>query len=292
MIISKNYNKRRFGRWVGFSIMAIILTGSGIATLITLPHSHILDWRAQQNWSGKIPARTTAVSAVTRLGPAVTDGTSVLPIVMYHKTPVDFEQQLLILERRGFTTVTLQEVTAAFGHPSQLPPKPVVLTFDDGFADDMKAFTLLEKHHMKATFYIVNGGPSSHWCIGASRRYNDPSQQTGGCGDTYLNWDQIRELDRSGLITIGGHTIDHVDLATQTIAAQRHEIIDSKTGIEQELNHPIYDFAFPYGSFDASSIAIVRQAGYTSAVTTLPGVHQDQTQPFTLRRIRDVQSLP
>lgn len=249
--------------------------------------SQLRDWQSRANNQVNDVAPERAVITGVNLAPVVSPAADLIPIVMYHKTPPNFEQQLQLLQLRGYTTVTLQDVTASFAHRLKLPTKPIVLTFDDGFTDNMNAFNLLQKYRMKATFYIVNGGPISHWCIGAARRYNDPSQQIGGCGDAYLSWEQIRELDHSGLITIGGHTIDHVDLAIKTPDAQRHEIIDSKLAIEQELGHPIYDFAYPYGSYNSSAIAIVQQAGYTSAVTTVPGIYQDPTRPFTLKRVRD-----
>ena len=68
----------------------------------------------------------------------------------------------------------------------------------------------------------------------------------------------MRELDRSGLITIGGHTLDHLNLASLPPDQQRHEIIDSKHQIEQEIGHPIHDFAYPYGNYNASAIAVVQ----------------------------------
>jgi len=302
---TKSHTQRQLGRWLGVLAVAAVLIGSGADLFVTLPHGRLANSPGRRNALAVqitthhnplvLSIRDTQpqpVISVVKLGPALANVASPVPIVMYHKTPIDFEMQLQSLQLRGYTTVTLRDVIASFAHRSQLPLKSVVLTFDDGFADDMKAFTLLEKYHMKATFYIVNGGPISNWCIGASRRYDDPSQQLGGCGDVYLNWDQIRLLDQSGLITIGGHTIDHVDLATESPDAQRYEIVESKRGIEDRLGHPIYDFAYPYGSFNATTVSIVQQAGYTSAVTTLPGIYQDPAMPFMLRRIRSVQNLP
>jgi len=163
---------------------------------------------------------------------------------------------------------------------------------DDGFADQMNAFALLQTYQMKATFYIIDGGPDSQWCIGANRRYNDPSQPSTGCGDAYLDWDQIRQLDTSGLITIGSHTIDHPNLASETPDQQRSEIIGGKTELEQELGHPVRDFAYPYGSYDSTTIAIVKEAGFATAVTTAPGTLQSINNRYTLTRIRATYDLP
>ncbi|HSX02269.1 MAG TPA: polysaccharide deacetylase family protein [Candidatus Saccharimonadia bacterium] len=236
------------------------------------------------NEAVKGPIPNSSASAVA--------GELFIPIVLYHYTPPNFEQQLEYLEQHGYTTIGLDQVAAALAGNNLLPAKPVVLTFDDGFANQMQAFTLLQQHHMRATYYIINGGAKSNWCIGAGRRYNDPVQPPGGCGDAYLSWDQVRTLDRSGLITIGGHTLDHPNLASLSADDQRHEIIDSKTQLEQELGHPIRDFAYPYGNYNATTIQIVQEAGYATAVTTAPGQYQLPGQPYTLRRLRDTLSLP
>jgi peptidoglycan/xylan/chitin deacetylase (PgdA/CDA1 family) len=214
-----------------------------------------------------------------------------VPILIYHQPPADFEQQLLILKQRGYTTITLAQMVAAWSGAS-LPAKPVVITFDDGFANQMTAFDLLQKYQMKATFYIIDGGAASNWCIGAGRLYGLPSQPATGCGDAYLNWDQIRQLDQSGLITIGSHTIDHPDLATETAAQQRTEIIDGKTQLEQQLGHSVADFAYPYGEYNSTTISIVRQAGFSTAVTTTPGTLQSPSNRYTLTRIRSTYNLP
>ena len=214
-----------------------------------------------------------------------------VPILIYHKTPSDFEQQLEVLKNRNYTTITLAQLVAAWNGAS-LPAKPVIITFDDGFADQMQAFALLEKYQMKATFYIIDGGAGSNWCIGANRRYNDPSQPTTGCGDAYLTWDQIRQLDDSGLITIGSHTINHPDLANETPDQQQAEIVGGKTELESEIGHKVSDFAYPYGDYNQATIAIVKAAGFATAVTTAPGTLQSGDDRYTLERIRSTYNLP
>ena len=144
---------------------------------------------------------------------------------------------------------------------------------------------------MKATFYIINGGAESGWCIGAGRN----NHSHGVCGDDYLTWDQIRGLDRGGLITIGAHTLDHPcsspTLVTASAARRHDEIAGSKAGIESELGHPIAHFAYPCGIYDQSVIDEVRAAGFSTAVTTTPGTWQGFGWVYALRRIRDAWQL-
>lgn len=230
-------------------------------------------------------------SATTTTSDSASSDGIFLPIVLYHYTPPDLAAQLQYLVDHGYTTLSMDQVYAGLnGGP--LPAKPVAITFDDGYENQMQAFQLLEQYHMKATFYIINGGAASLWCIGASRRYHDPVQPPNGCGDAYLTWDQVRQLDRSGLITIGGHTIDHENLASLSPSVQQFEIDTSKTGIEQEIGHSIDNFAYPYGAYNATTIQLVEADGYHTAVTTAPSNYQIPGEPFTLRRIRDTETLP
>ena len=234
---------------------------------------------------------TDVASDSTGDGADSSAGEKFLPIVFYHYTPPDFAEQLEYLVQHNYTTITMKQALAGL-NGGWLPAKPVVITFDDGYENQMQAFDILKQFNMKATFYIINGGQESDWCIGAGRQYHLPSQPPGGCGDGYLTWDQIRQLDKSGLIDIGGHTVDHENLASLSPSEQQFEIDASKTGIEKEIGHPIYDFAYPYGAYDETTIQLVQAAGYDTAVTTLPSNYQIPGEPFTLRRIRDTETLP
>jgi peptidoglycan/xylan/chitin deacetylase (PgdA/CDA1 family) len=215
-----------------------------------------------------------------------------VPILLYHYTPANFAAQLDHLKTHNYNIVDMDQVAAAMSGGTPLPDKPVVITFDDGFTNQLQAFDILRRYNMKATFYIITGGAASQWCIGAGRRYHDPLQPAGGCGDSYLTWDQVRMLDRSGLITIGAHTVDHQNLAADSPQQQLFEIDQSKAQLESQLGHVVKHFCYPYGTYNQTTIDIVRQAGFLTAVTTLPGTIQPPGSLFTLRRIRDTLSLP
>ncbi|MFI5240731.1 MAG: polysaccharide deacetylase family protein [Candidatus Saccharimonadia bacterium] len=208
-----------------------------------------------------------------------------VPILIYHYTPTDFENQLKYLVAHNYQTITFAQLVAALNHTASLPPKPVIITYDDGYENQMTAFSLLEKYNMKATFYIITGGAGSNYCIGANR-----SNST--CGDASLNWDQIRMLDQSGLITIGAHTVDHPNLAGLSAASQQFQIDTSKAEIEAQIGHTITDFAYPYGSYNATTISLVHAAGFTTAVTTAPGTFDSLSNLLTLPRLRNVYALP
>lgn len=219
---------------------------------------------------------------------AVQSQVSNVPILIYHYTPADFENQLDTLTAKGYTTITMGNLSdhLRFGRP--LPVKPIVLTFDDGFSNQMQAFTALERHNMKATYYIITSGETSKWCIGAARRYD----QTPGCGDAYMNWDEISQLDKSGLIEIGAHTVDHLSLPSLTPSQQLFQIQQAKRTLEEKLGHPVNHFAYPYGAFSPTTAEMVRNSGYLTAVTTEAGSSHNLDSIYTLSRERDIRQLP
>lgn len=208
-----------------------------------------------------------------------------VPILMYHRTPDDFEQQISHLVNHGYTGISLSELRSALLQGTALPPKPVVITLDDGYTDQLNEIAILRKYNMKATLYMINGGGASNWCIGAN------SKNWPGC-EPYLTWYQVRQLDREGLITIGSHTINHPNLVTLTPEQQQAEILGGKQELEKELGHEVTDFAYPYGSFNRVSIDAVKAAGFRTAVTTQPGQNHDIASLFTLTRLRNALELP
>lgn len=208
-----------------------------------------------------------------------------VPILMYHYTPEDFEVQLLHLQDNGYHTITMNELAHYLYIGVSLPTKPVVLTFDDGFADQQKAFDLLKKYNMKATLYLILGGAESNYCIGISRTNIN-------CGDNYLSWSQIKQMSDSNLIEIGAHTINHVDLANISPERQWQEISESKKRLEDIYNITVTTFAYPYGKHNQTSIDSVNKAGFLTAVTTQPGIDQSSETRFVMPRVRNALLLP
>ncbi|HET7034249.1 MAG TPA: polysaccharide deacetylase family protein [Thermomicrobiaceae bacterium] len=191
--------------------------------------------------------------------------TEPVPIVMYHYvrpdpgpgdpagedlsvTPEDFAAEMDYLAAQHYTTMTLGELEVVRERRAPLPARPVVLTFDDGYRDFYTdAWPVLRRHHFKATIFVITG------VVGSER---------------YLSWDMIRELDGSGLIEVGSHTVDHPELPALSDAQARAEIVDSKKTLEEHLGHPVVAFSYPAGHYTQREVDDVRQAGYGCAVTT------------------------
>lgn len=104
-----------------------------------------------------------------------------------------------------------------------------------------------------------------------------------------VTWEQVLEMDRSGWITFGGHTMHHPILAYLADEAEvRREVNDCRIVLEQKLGHPVYSFAYPIGQrqhIGDVAIQAVRDAGFKWAMTTLYGFNTPQTDPYRLRRI-------
>lgn len=187
-------------------------------------------------------------------------------------TPKDFTAQMAYLSTHHYLTITPDDLYNALRNQSPLPPKSVLLTFDDGYEDFYTdAFPVLQKYHFRATIFIITG-------------------LVGEKPSNYLSWSQVRELDKSGLITIGSHTIHHVDVATSRNAY--NEIYGSKATLERELGHPITAFAYPSGEHDAASVAMVAAAGYRVAFTTASSTTMRLSERDALPRIRISGGLP
>ena len=147
-----------------------------------------------------------------------------------------------------------------------LPPKPVVITFDDGWQSQYtNAFPLLQKYGDTATFFIYTNA------IGQKH---------------FLTWQQVKNLDAAGM-TIGSHTESHPYLLKIT-AKQRltEEIAGSKQIIESQLGKKINFFAYPFGHYNKTIIDAVKEAGYKAARSFYRGVYNTKDDLFTLKVIK------
>jgi peptidoglycan/xylan/chitin deacetylase (PgdA/CDA1 family) len=205
-----------------------------------------------------------------------------LPILMYHRVdtlrpalpavtqrltvdPRVFERQMTWLKRHGFHAVTELQAYAAIEQGRPLPPRPVLITFDDGYRDVLsKAAPILRRLHMHATAYVITGRVSGP----------DPS---------FLTWPELRRLRRGGF-DVGSHTVTHRDLRAMTPSELQAELVGSRRALERRLHTRVQWFAYPFGRYDARVVAAARSAGYVLAVTTNGGDVQNGRQPLELQR--------
>ena len=208
-----------------------------------------------------------------------------IPILLYHKTPNDFEEQIKILISRGYTAVTMSEAVDILKGRVNSPTKPVAITFDDGFKDQFRAFEILKKYNLKSTSYVIVGSQNSGWCIGIEKKSTN-------CGDDYMNWDDIKRIREYYNVEIGSHTMDHFQLSSLNESAQRYQIFESKKILEENLGITINSFTYPYGKYNEVTKNLLKEAGYSSATTVIASTNQNTNMLFELSRIRNAFILP
>lgn len=180
--------------------------------------------------------------------------------------------QLDFLAGEGWTTPTMGELLAT---PGRWPGRTAVITFDDGYADNLAAGEELARRGMSATWFIVSGsiGRPPAWPADAAR----PEGRLLDAGE-------LRQLHAAGM-EIGSHTVSHVRLTEVDAARQHEELTRSRAEIEDALGSPVHSFAYPYGAWDEACAKAVGEAGYRGACTTRSGWALRDGNPYTLRRL-------
>jgi len=183
----------------------------------------------------------------------------------YDVAPESLEKQLRYLRDNGYTPIGLDFLAEALVQTITLPPKSVVLTFDDGWENQfLYAYPLLKKYSYTATFFIFTHAIDHK---------------------SFLTWDQVKTMDAGGM-TIGGHTRTHPYLPDITDpVVLRREIIGGKSVVENRIGHAISLFAYPYGHYNDEIIGIVKEAGYEAARSAYKGIYHTRDDLYTLKGV-------
>lgn len=182
-----------------------------------------------------------------------------------------FRKQLDFLAGEGYATPTMGELVAS---PKEWRGRTAVITFDDGYLDNLAACEELQKRGMRASWFIVSGsvGQPPQW----------PAD--GRPADRLLNAAELREMRESGM-EIGSHTVNHIRLTEVDDVRLMLELTDSKAKLQDLLSLPVNSFAYPYGAWDTRCAQAVQQAGYSAACTTRTGWALRDNTPYQLRRL-------
>lgn len=194
--------------------------------------------------------------------------------------PKEFEKQIAWMKAEGFHFVTMQELQDNWG---QHPEKTVAITFDDGYLDNLEnAYPILGKYNAKATIYVVVDRHDRDWSTYKKVHHNSGELAR----EAKLNDEQVKFLAHSGWVEIGSHTMTHANLAKLDDAECLVELTESKQRLEQLIQQPVSSFAYPFGIYSARDVALVKQAGYHNAVTTIEGIDGEQPDFMQLQRIK------
>ena len=182
----------------------------------------------------------------------------------YNVLPEDFNTQLDYLQQNGYNTITMQEFFLAKQGKMTLPDNPIILTFDDGYANNYEfMMPILRAHKMKAVVYVV-------------------ANELGKPG--YLTFEQLHEMQGRG-IEIGSHTANHRPLVGLNREELLHEIGDSKIFLEWNGINEASSLSYPNGFYNDEIIKILKEKNYCTAVTGDAGLNNFDTNPYLLQRV-------
>jgi peptidoglycan/xylan/chitin deacetylase (PgdA/CDA1 family) len=203
-----------------------------------------------------------------------------VPILMYHViaaplpgapypglyvTTQEFDAQVRWLAGHGYRAVTLGRVLDDWRGLAELPLKPVVLSFDDGYRSDYtQALPALRAEHWPGVLNLEVRNTQPVWGLRPG---------------------SVRALQGAGW-EIDAHTITHPDLTKISSAQRWTEIAGSRRILQREFGVPVDFFCYPSGRYDAAVVRDVQRAGYLAATTTRYGLARPSQGLYTLDRVR------
>jgi peptidoglycan/xylan/chitin deacetylase (PgdA/CDA1 family) len=193
-----------------------------------------------------------------------------------------FDEQMAQLRELGYRAVSLEDVLAHYVEGAPLPTGAVLITFDDGYRDNLdNAAPVLAKHGYPAVQFVPIGYVGDPLPL----PHEEPLAARGVLNRT-VDWEQVRELERSGF-RIESHGISHRPLADLELDEAAREIVISKLRLEEKLGRPVRAFSYVKGSeahYKPVHLSLVRQAGYDLAFTSVSGANGPTSDPLELHR--------
>jgi peptidoglycan/xylan/chitin deacetylase (PgdA/CDA1 family) len=199
-----------------------------------------------------------------------------VPVLNYHQindeahnvltlSSKEFDAQMAYLQKAGYTTISPDQLLDYFQNGKELPPNPILITFDDGYEDNYRvAYPILQKYNFTATIFVITD------FVGHNGRF--------------LTWKQIKEMHNNGF-AIQSHTLNHQSLANASDADILAQLIKSREALEWRLKQKVEYLAYPGGIYDKRVIELTKQAGYRAAFTVNVGRDTKKCGIFTLNRI-------
>ncbi len=171
----------------------------------------------------------------------------------------DFQNQMQWLDDGGYEAVTLDQVEDAWYNDGRLPPKPIVISFDDGYLSQyVAAFPFLQKLDWPGVLNLKAQGSD-------------------------LPDADVQKMIEGGW-ELASHTITHVDLTTVDSTTLEREVAGSRRILRQRFGVPVDNFCYPAGRYDDTVVSAVRAAGYRGATTEIPGL-ASAADPYILDRL-------
>ena len=177
----------------------------------------------------------------------------------------DFEQHMKWLKEYGYTSITPEELYEFIVNGSELPEKPVLITFDDGYKDNYtNAYPIMKKYGFKGTIFVVTGFL--------------------GVYDNYMTWEQAKELADNGF-SIESHTYSHKSMTEASDEEISKELTKSRDTIRNKLGIEADFMAYPTGTYNLHIAELVQKAGYKGAFTIKYDNVSRESNVYALERV-------
>jgi len=184
-------------------------------------------------------------------------------------SPMTFERQMRFLKNHNYNVLPLGKLAELIKEKKKIPRCTIAITFDDGYKDNYTyAFPILKKYNIPAAMFVI-------------------IDEIGRPQADRLSWDDILDMQHSGIITFGSHALGPEPLVNLKSEDQiKKQIFDSKKILKEKLGQEVTLFSYPEGMFDAKIRQLVIDAGYKVAVGTKFGGHYPRDDVFALKRLR------
>lgn len=240
-------------------------------------------------------AALCAAAVITVRAAAVPQGVEI-PVVMYHAvlkdesrhgkyviSPAEFENDVQYLKKHGYTTVLVEDLIAYARGEGELPEKPVLLTFDDGYYNNyLYAFEVAKQYKCK---FVIS--PIAFW----ADRYTETGEQNAYY--THATWEELKEMADSGLVEVQNHSYDlhKSGIGVKKVSGETEEqykarltadLEKAQDRIEAQVGARPTAFFYPFGAISRTTPELIREMGFSATFTCEERVSRITRDPESL----------
>ena len=188
----------------------------------------------------------------------------------YINTPESFEENIKTFLENGYTILSIKDLADADSGKTELPPKPILITFDDGYYSNYEyIYPILKKYNVKASIFIITDR------IGQEIN-----------GQKYLGWNECLEMQNSGLVEIFSHSKKHVFYDKRPVREIRDDVKESYEIIEEHLGKQnLKVFAYPYGTYTDETVRTLKNNGIDFQIYDIGMNHFKDLDKHAIKRI-------
>lgn len=192
----------------------------------------------------------------------------------YEITPRRLESLIVEYQNKGYEFISMQEVAERMSRESRfkIREKFVAVTLDDGYADNYEiAYPIFKKYNIPFCIYLCED-----MILGRKREDEIENYR-------FLSIEQIIELNKDTLCTLGGHTKNHIPLCNVSVEKQCEDIAHCKGWLGRIIGKAVEDYAYPYGAYNEDTLTILQSIGIKRAVASWGGDVRSNTEKRVLR---------